>query len=39
MLKVPLAKPKPDIGRFLRVIRGEETPERPPLVEEGLNFT
>ncbi|MFH2067870.1 MAG: uroporphyrinogen decarboxylase family protein [Candidatus Omnitrophota bacterium] len=37
MLKVPLAKPKPDIGKFLRVIRGEEIPERPPLVELFLD--
>ncbi|MFH0795762.1 MAG: uroporphyrinogen decarboxylase family protein [Candidatus Omnitrophota bacterium] len=37
MLKVPLAKPKPDIERFLRVIRGEEIPERPPLVELFLD--
>jgi uroporphyrinogen decarboxylase len=37
MLKVPLAKPKPDIERFLRVIRGEEIPERPPLAELFLD--
>ena len=37
MLKVPLVKPKPDIEKFLRVIRGEVMPERPPLVELFLN--
>ncbi|MDO9574868.1 MAG: hypothetical protein Q7I94_07740 [Candidatus Contubernalis sp.] len=38
MLKVPLAKPKPNIEKFLRVIRGEEVPERPPLVELFLDY-
>ena len=37
MLKVPLVKPKPDIEKFIRVIRGEEIPERPPLVELFLD--
>jgi len=38
MLKVPLAKPKPDIEKFLRVIRGEEIPKTPPLVELFLDY-
>lgn len=37
MLKVPLAKPRPDIKKFVRVIRGEEVPERPPLAELFLD--
>ena len=38
MLKVPLVKPQPDIEKFLRVIRGEEIPKRPPLVELFLDY-
>ncbi len=37
MLKVPLLKPKPDIEKFIRVIRGEEIPGRPPLAELFLD--
>jgi uroporphyrinogen decarboxylase len=37
MLRVPLDKPEPDIERFVRVIRGEEIPRRPPLVELFLD--
>lgn len=36
-MKVPLTKPKPDIEKFIRVIRGEEIPERPPLAELFLD--
>ena len=32
-MKLPLDKPAPDIDRFVRVIRGEEAPARPPLAE------
>ncbi len=32
-LNVPLDKPRPDIGRFLAAMRGEEAPEKVPLVE------
>jgi uroporphyrinogen decarboxylase len=32
-LKVPLEKPRPDIERFLAVMRGKVIPERVPLVE------
>ncbi len=30
---VPLEKPKPDIEHWVKVIKGEEAPERPPMVE------
>lgn len=30
---VPLAHPAPDCDRFLRALRGEVTPARPPLIE------
>lgn len=30
---VPLEKPKPDVERWVKVIKGEEIPERPPMVE------
>jgi uroporphyrinogen decarboxylase len=30
---VPLSKPRPDIGRFLKAMKGEIAPSRPPLVE------
>ena len=30
---VPLKKPKPDIENWIKVVRGEVVPERPPLVE------
>lgn len=30
---VPLEKPKPDIGHWVKVIKREEIPERPPMVE------
>jgi uroporphyrinogen decarboxylase len=30
---IPLKKPKPDIARFLKAMRGETAPEKPPLVE------
>ncbi|MCC6697832.1 MAG: hypothetical protein IT365_19555 [Candidatus Hydrogenedentes bacterium] len=36
-MKVPLAKPSPDIKRFVAVIRGEIRPERPPLAELFLD--
>lgn len=32
-LRVPLEYPQPDCERFIRVLAGEETAERPPLVE------
>jgi uroporphyrinogen decarboxylase len=32
-LRVPLSKPKPDIVSFLRVMRGEHVPEKPPISE------
>jgi uroporphyrinogen decarboxylase len=32
-LRVPVAHPKPDIQGFLRAMRGEVEPRRPPLVE------
>ncbi len=31
--KVPLAHPRPDIGHFMRAMRGEIAPEKPPMVE------
>ncbi len=31
--RVPVKNPKPDIERFMRVMRGEISPERPPMVE------
>jgi uroporphyrinogen decarboxylase len=30
---VPLAHPRPDAGRFIRVLMGQERTDRPPLVE------
>lgn len=36
-MKLPLEKPAPDIDRFVRVIRGEEAPARPPLAELFLD--
>lgn len=30
---VPLEKPKPNIEHWVKVIKGEEAPERPPMVE------
>lgn len=30
---VPLAKPKPDIERFVKAMKGEIAPERPPMCE------
>ncbi|MDO8586005.1 MAG: uroporphyrinogen decarboxylase family protein [Armatimonadota bacterium] len=38
MTKVPLQNPKPDIENFVKVIRGETVPRRPPLVELFLDF-
>ena len=32
-LRVPVEKPRPDIDHFIRVMRGELVPERPPMVE------
>ena len=32
-LAVPLAKPRPDCGRMIRVLMGEEQAARPPLIE------
>lgn len=31
--RIPLAHPRPDAGRFIRVLRGQEAAEPPPLVE------
>jgi uroporphyrinogen decarboxylase len=31
--RVPITRPKPDIEHFLRAMRGEIAPERPPMVE------
>lgn len=36
-LGLPIKTPSPDIDRFVRTIRGEEIPERPPLVELFLD--
>ena len=36
-MKLPLQKPAPDVDRFIRVIRGEEIPLRPPLAELFLD--
>ena len=36
-MKLPLTHPQPDIQRFVRVIRGEEIPTRPPLAELFLD--
>ena len=30
---VPLKNPKPDIERFIRVLKGEILPEKPPMCE------
>ena len=32
-LRVPIEKPKPDIGRFLAAMSGRIVPDRPPMVE------
>lgn len=37
-MNVPLQKPTPDIRHFVRVIRGEIVPERPPLIELFLDY-
>jgi len=37
MPKLPLENPKPDIENFIKVIRGEVEPDRPPLVELFLD--
>lgn len=37
-MKLPLDNPRPDIDRFVRVIRGEEVPARPPLAELFLDY-
>ncbi|OPZ91983.1 MAG: methylcobalamin:coenzyme M methyltransferase [candidate division TA06 bacterium ADurb.Bin417] len=37
MLRVPLEKPKPDIENFIRTVRGQARPDRPPLVELFLD--
>lgn len=31
--RIPLAHPRPDAGRFIRVLRGQEAADPPPLVE------
>lgn len=36
-MNVPLQKPEPDIHHFVRVIRGEVLPKRPPLAELFLD--
>lgn len=36
-MKLPLEHPKPNVENFIRVIRGEVVPERPPLVELFLD--
>lgn len=36
-VKLPLENPKPDIDRFIRVIKGEEIPKKPPFVELFLD--
>jgi uroporphyrinogen decarboxylase len=38
VLRAPLEKPKPDIESFVKVIRGETAPARPPLVELFLDY-
>lgn len=37
MKKVPLARPEPDIDRFIRTVRGETEPAAPPLAELFLD--
>ncbi len=37
-IKVPLKNPNPDIKRFIKIIKGEIKPERPPLVELFLDY-
>lgn len=37
-MKLPLEKPRPDIEHFVRVIRGEVVPEKPPLAELFLDY-
>lgn len=32
-LKVPIAHPKPDINRFIKIMKGEIIPDKPPMVE------
>jgi len=36
-MNVPLQRPEPDIEHFVRVVRGEERPKRPPLAELFLD--
>jgi hypothetical protein len=36
-MRAPLDKPQPDITRFMRVVRGELIPPKPPLVELFLD--
>lgn len=36
-MRIPIDKPQPDITRFVRVVRGELVPSRPPLVELFLD--
>ena len=31
--RVPITKPKPDIERFMKAMKGETVPDRPPMVE------
>ncbi len=38
MIKVPLSNPKPDIDNFIKVIKGEIIPQKPPLVELFLDY-
>jgi uroporphyrinogen decarboxylase len=38
MIKVPLQKPTPDINNFLKVIKGEIIPDKPPLIELFLDY-
>ncbi|MBI5095083.1 MAG: hypothetical protein HZB26_21940 [Candidatus Hydrogenedentes bacterium] len=38
MLTVPLEKPQADIDHFVKVIRGQTIPSRPPLVELFLDY-
>lgn len=36
-MQLPLTHPQPDMDRFVRVLRGEEIPARPPLAELFLD--
>ncbi len=38
MLKVPLENPQPNIDSFVKVIRGDHTPAKPPLVELFIDY-